>query len=316
MSIYHDPYGEVLNRLPPLYALRAFELAARFSSFTTAADHLCITQSAVSRHVRTLEEHFGCSLFERKGPKIFLTDAGRLLAQELKIGFRIIEHACLSTARKEQALRLKAPSTLTMRWLLNVLDGFNELHPDDQVQLTSEWMDVDFVDFDSEPFDCAVLLGSGVFPGDWNYIKLFDEWLVPVCSPQLIERLELQGGHIFSAGLIHPSRDRRDWQRWLESTGLIGAVSWQKGKIFDTLELGISAAIQGHGISIGDLALVGDELLKGALMLPSKKAVRTGDSYYLVWPDRARDNKMLGMLKNHLCENVPKIDRVDMEFLD
>lgn len=315
MSRNHGALGQMVRRLPPLYALRAFELAARFSSFTQAAENLFITQSAVSRHVKTLEEHFGCALFDRKGPKIFLTQAGRLLAQELQIGFRLIEQACTTTSRKEHTLRVKAPSTLTMRWLLHVLDEFNTVDGAEQAQLSSEWMDVDFVNFDVEPFDCAVLLGNGRFSSDLGFIKLFDEWLIPVCSPGLLAQHEQNGEGVFSAELIHPSRDRRDWQRWLERVGLMSAVSWQKGKIFDTLELGISAAIQGRGVSIGDLALVGDELVKGSLVLPYNKAVSTGDSYYLVWPVRSNSNATLESFKRYLLEAVPVIDERGLEFL-
>lgn len=169
-------------RMPPLYALRAFEVAARFGSFTQAAQSLFITQSAVSRHVKTLEEHLDCQLFERHGSRLVLTDAGRLLAQELKIGFRTIENACVAVTRQRGALRLKAPSTLTMRWLLGALNAFQLAHPQNRVQLTSAWMDLDAVDFHSEPFDCAILLGNGGFPADWRRVKLFDEWLVPVLS--------------------------------------------------------------------------------------------------------------------------------------
>ncbi|KTC25867.1 LysR family transcriptional regulator [Pseudomonas marginalis ICMP 9505] len=315
MSMSHDALDHTPRRLPPLYALRAFELAARFSSFTLAADHLFITQSAVSRHVKTLEEHFGCALFERRGPRIYLTQAGKLLAQELKIGFRLIEQACTTISRKEKILRVKAPSTLTMRWLLQVLDTFNTLDTEEQVQLSSEWMDVDFVNFDIEPFDCAVLLGNGRFSSDLESIKLFDEWLIPVCSPGLLEQRNLSAQDVFSAGLIHPSRDRRDWQCWLERVGMIAAVSWQKGKIFDTLELGISAAIQGRGVSMGDLTLVGDELVKGALVLPFNKAVSTGDSYYLVWPKRSNSNAILANFRRYLLESVPVINQRGLEFL-
>jgi LysR family glycine cleavage system transcriptional activator len=216
-------------RMPPLYALRAFEVAARFGSFTQAAESLCITQSAISRHVKTLEENLGCQLFERRGSRLALTDTGRLLAQELKVGFRTIENACIAVNRQRDALRLKAPSTLTMRWLLGALDDFHLGHPQDRVQLTSAWMDLDAVDFHNEPFDCAILLGHGGFPADWNRIKLFDEWLVPVCSP------DFQGGspwtaeRLANAELIHPSRDCRDWRRWLQRVGLVDAVAWQQG---------------------------------------------------------------------------------------
>ncbi|WP_031303837.1 LysR family transcriptional regulator, partial [Pseudomonas sp. EGD-AK9] len=74
------------RRLPPLYALRAFEAAARHASFTRAAEELAITQSAVSRHIRTLEEHFACRLFERRGRSLQLTDPARALLPGLRDG--------------------------------------------------------------------------------------------------------------------------------------------------------------------------------------------------------------------------------------
>ncbi len=117
----HDYYSwiAVVNqRLPPLYALRAFEAAARHSSFTRAGEELAITQSAVSRHVRTLEEHFACRLFERRGRSLQLTETARMLLPGLRDGFEALERACNTLRVDDAVLRLKAPSTLTMRWLL------------------------------------------------------------------------------------------------------------------------------------------------------------------------------------------------------
>ena len=85
-----------MSRLAPLYALRAFEAAARHLSFTRAAQELAITQSAVSRHVRTLEEDFGCRLFAREGRGLRLTEPGRLLLPGLQQGFAALERACAS----------------------------------------------------------------------------------------------------------------------------------------------------------------------------------------------------------------------------
>ncbi len=308
--------GGMTLRMPPLYALRAFEVAARFGSFTQAAESLCITQSAVSRHVKTLEENLGCQLFERRGSRLALTDTGRLLAQELKVGFRTLENACIAVNRQQDALRLKAPSTLTMRWLLGALEDFQLTHPQNRVQLTSAWMDLDAVDFHNEPFDCAILLGHGGFPADWNRVKLFDEWLVPVCSPEVHGNNGWTAAQLASAELIHPSRDCRDWRRWLQRVGLIDAVAWQQGKLFDTLELGISAAAQGHGVSIGDLALVAAELHKGSLMLPFDTAVRSGDSYYLVWPAAGETPITLTHMKNYLLEHLPDIGSRGVSLLD
>ncbi|WP_421681710.1 LysR family transcriptional regulator [Stutzerimonas urumqiensis] len=304
------------SRMPPLYALRAFEAAARCGSFTLAADSLNITQSAVSRHVKTLEQSLGCKVFERKGSRLALTEPGRLLAEELKLGFRIIENACVAVGAGSGSLRLKAPSTLTVRWLLGVLEGYHQAFPDHRIQLTSAWMDVDAVDFHAEPFDCAILLCHGEPGSEVESLRLFDEWLVPVCMSQSGDDRPWSIERLRAAELIHPSRDRRDWKRWLERTGHAESVPWQRGKLFDTLELGISAAAQGHGVSMADLSLIGPELARGTLMMPVRTAVRSGGSYHLIWPRHLGESRALHHLKGYLRERLPSADDADVLRLD
>ena len=302
-------------RLPPLYALRAFEVAARFGSFTEAAQSLCITQSAVSRHVKTLEEQLGCQLFERRGSKLALTDTGRRLAQELKVGFRTIESACVAVTRQRGALRLKAPSTLTMRWLLSTLEAFQQAYPRQRVQLTSAWMDVDKVDFRHEPFDCAVLLGNGDFPEEWDSVLLFEEWLIPVCAAEAVQDGPWDLARLQAAEQLHPTPDRRDWRQWLQATGLSGEVPLKSGQLFDMLELGIVAAARGYGVSIGDLLLVAEDVNAGRLGLPRPTAVYSGCSYYLVWPRAHRAQARLRRLRDFLLAEVaqmrlPEVQRI------
>ncbi|WP_122845823.1 LysR family transcriptional regulator, partial [Pseudomonas viridiflava] len=95
----------------PLYALRAFEAAARHSSFTRAGEELSITQSAVSRHIRTLEEHFACRLFQRVGRTLQLTEAARTLLPGVRDGFSALERACNALSIDEGILRMEAPPT-------------------------------------------------------------------------------------------------------------------------------------------------------------------------------------------------------------
>ena len=126
-----------MSRLAALYALRAFEAAARHLSYTRAAEELALTQSAVSRHVRTVENDFGCTLFERQGRGLRLTESGRLLLPGLQQGFAALEAACASLRTEEGVLRLKAPSTLTMRWLLARLSRFRLQQPGQRGQASS-----------------------------------------------------------------------------------------------------------------------------------------------------------------------------------
>ena len=268
----------VSARLPPLYALRAFEAAARHASFTRAAQELAITQSAVSRHVRTLEEHFACRLFERRGRSLQLTEAARMLLPGLRDGFESLERACNTLRVDDTVLRLKAPSTLTMRWLLARLSRYR-LSSAHEVQLTSAWMDVDKVDFLHEPFDCAVLLSQGDFPEEWESTELFAEWLIPVCAPEALNEQPWDLPRLQAAELLHPTPDRRDWRQWLQAMGLAEQVPLKGGQVFDTLELGMVAAARGYGVSIGDLVMVAEDVAQGRLGLPWRSAVPSGCSY-------------------------------------
>ncbi|MDF5920703.1 LysR substrate-binding domain-containing protein [Pseudomonas aeruginosa] len=176
----------------------------------------------------------------------------------------------------DATLRLKAPSTTTLRWLLPRLGRFRHLNPDIEVQLTSAWMDVDSVDFQREPFDCAVLLGSGQFSPEWETAALFAEWLVPVCDPD--EAVEPGPSNACVTASCCTTPDRRDWRRWLQRTGLGDEVSLKGGQVFDTLELGIVAAARGYGVSIGDLVMVAEDVAQGRIGLPWPVAVASGEA--------------------------------------
>ncbi len=305
-------YGVVMSKkLPPLYALRAFESAAKTNSFTLAADELSITQSAISRHIKTLENYFNCQLFTRHGPRLEVTPQGKIFAAELRKGFKLIEDACELFLGHRNELRLKAPSTLTMRWLLDCLSLFRQKAFGFEISITSVWMDIDSVDFFSEPYDCAILLGNGFFGEGTKCVKLFDEWLIPICSPSMLLN---KGFDIKTCELIHPSPDRRDWRRWLKKTDLYEVIDINKGKVFDTLEQGNTAAICGHGVSVGDLFLCVQAINDGQLVLPLKTAVKTGDGYYLVWPENLIKDHYIKQLHEFLINLLPDINNLGVDF--
>ncbi|MBD8491688.1 LysR substrate-binding domain-containing protein [Pseudomonas syringae] len=303
------------ERIPALYSLRAFEVAARHGSFSKAAHELSVTQSAVSHHIKNLESLFDCALFERHGPRLSLTGPGRQLASELRSGFKIIENACALLKADRHSVRLKAPSTLTMRWLLKALDRFRQADNRCHVQLSSVWMDVDSVDLYTEPYDCAILLGPGHFGPDLDSCKLFDEWLIPVCQPQYLpDPVELSS--LNGVELLHPSADRRDWRRWLAGVDGKHQVNLERGQVFDTLDQGISAALQGLGVSVADRMLVHAELRSGHLRLPFRQAVATGEGYYLVWLKSSPKAAQISVLRKHLLAVLPTVEDEAIEYLD
>jgi len=289
--------------LPPLYALRAFETAARYGSFSQAAAALNVTPGAVSRHIRTLEAWFECQLFTRCGPRVEISDAGRFLAGQLQEGFQSLENACRAFQSNSHQLRLKAPSTLTMRWLLDVLNVFREENSTPTIEITSVWMDIDTIDFSKEPYDCAILLGNGKFGPNTESTLLFKEWLIPVCAPKLYQKAR---ENLPDCELIHPSTDRRDWRRWLKGSGNQHSLNIARGKVFDTLEQGNLAAISGHGVSVGDLLLSLEAINSGLLALPFEQAVSTGDGYYLVWSANSQRKNNIEQLCTFMMSRVPR----------
>ncbi|MHC2144472.1 LysR substrate-binding domain-containing protein [Pseudomonas sp. 210_17 TE3656] len=302
------------ERIPALQALRAFEVAARYGSFTRAAQELALTQGAISHHIKTLEGLFDCALFERRGPKLSLTEPGRLLAQELKVGFKIIENACGLLKQDRNGIRLKAPSTLTVRWLLKVLEQFRQQASHSRVQLSSVWMDIDHVDFYSEPFEAAILLADGRFAAELDSLKLFDEWLVPVCSPEHPAAAARDLNALNRLELLHCSADRRDWRRWLTRLGA-AQVTIDRGQLFDTLDQGISAAQQGAGIAVVDLLLAQGELDSGRLVMPFPQAVATTEGYYLTWPKSSPQARHVRVLGEFLRAQVPQPPLHGVDYL-
>lgn len=300
-------------KIPPLYALRAFDVAAKTCSFTRAAEEMNLTQSAISRHIKNLEDLLGYELFTRKGPKITLTHKGKAFSHALRKGFKQIEKACDLMQPDTKTLKIKTPTSLTSRWLLGPIQKFKSQNPDTNLLLSSVLMDLDEVDFCTEGFDCAILLSSGKFGKNQQGIKLFDELLAPICSQSFMHKIEqLEVAKLRSSLLIHPSHDRRDWQRWLSKFNYPFVHALEGGLTFDSLEQGINIALQGYGISIADISLINKEIKSGELIIPFKQVLRTGDAYYLVWPEDSNQIEIINLLAECLissvqCANINKV---------
>ncbi|MFC3941720.1 LysR family transcriptional regulator [Pseudomonas gingeri] len=273
-----------MKRPPPLPALHTFLVTAQCCNFTRAAELLHITQGAVSRQIAGLESHLGYALFQRQARGLSLTAQGRELFPRIQQVFNLIDEAVDQVGARREALQLKAP-TCMMRWLLPRLLQWQKERPDVPVELTTTVQHA--VDFRREEFDAAVVYGAVPGPSV-AYHHLFDEQLTPVCSPQLmngpvpLNNLADLERHM----LLHPTRDQRDWEAWLKMAGArVSNIS--KGQHFDTLDLAMSVASQGTGVAIGDWALIGEDLSAGRLVMPFDLRVRTGQAYYLVYPERA-----------------------------
>lgn len=288
-----------MRRLPPLNALQIFETVARYGSFTRAADHLCLTQGAVSRQVLALEDYYRLPLFKRSSKGLTLTAEGEQLLPAVREGFARIEEASVRLTRQRTELALKVP-TCVMRWMLPLVMRFQTEHPDLQVQITTTWHHE--VDFQAEPYDAAIIYGSS--PGtDVHAVALFEESLTPVCTPELLRTRALtHPGDLAQHTLLHPTRDHADWRLWLARAGAAN-VDANDGPTFQSLDLAMSAAMQGFGVSIGDRTLVADDIAANRLVTPFDLAVETGCRYYFVYPDCVAQQQKVKLFSEWIAYN-------------
>lgn len=280
-----------MSRLPPLNALRAFEAAARHLSFKQAAEELCVTPGAVSRHIGNLEDDLGTSLFTRHNRSIRLTRHGATYLEGVRDAFERVERAttALRSTLDEKVLRLKLPPTCAMRWLVPRLAGFHARYPDLSVQIATSH---EPVDFGHDEVDLAIQYGTGIgegLAGD----RLFDEVLVPVCRPSLIDgTMPLPAHDLADHVLLHSFRRPHDWPRWFAAAG-IPDRKIEREIVFENSSLTCQGAIDGLGVAIAQAAFVRDELASGRLVCPIDLPLRTDFGYYLVCPkDKTRQKKI------------------------
>ncbi|QLR43112.1 LysR family transcriptional regulator [Enterobacter sp. RHBSTW-00994] len=252
----------------PLNAIDAFLKTARHLNLTHAAKELCLTQGAVSRKIATLEEWFGFPLFERHARGLRLSPQGSALLPELQSAFEHLLTVADQARSQQTVVRLKAP-TCAMRWLIPRLLQVEREQPDLQIALTTT---TDHnVNFKTESYDAAIVFGTHMSAGD----LLFEEALTPVMSPARL------GSELASLTFLHPTRDKTDWSLWLAKQAL-SPQAMLKNQHFDTMDLAITAAIQGLGIAIADETLVEEDIRAGRLARPYTTSIRTDASYRLV----------------------------------
>lgn len=259
----------MLRRSLPLNAIDAFLITARHLNLTHAAKELCLTQGAVSRKIAALEQWFGFPLFERHARGLRLSPQGSALLPELQSAYEHLATVAEQARLLQTVVRLKAP-TCAMRWLVPRLLRLERDNPDLQISLTTT--NDHTVNFKTEPYDAAIVFGTQLSAGD----LLFEEALTPVMNAQ-----SPPPGELDTLTFLHPTRDKTDWSLWLANQSLAHAVM-KKNQHFDTMDLAISAAIQGFGVAIADETLVAEDLRAGRLMRPYAVSVKTGASYRLV----------------------------------
>jgi LysR family glycine cleavage system transcriptional activator len=287
--------------LPPLNSLKAFEAAAECESFTLAAQRLCVTQSAVSRQVKLLEEQLGVPLFQRGAGHLRLTDAGRRLQPVLRQSFDRIAWTVRGLQEPDAVphLRLNAPPTFASRWLTPRLGRLKSLHPDLELTLTTRAEDNLSGD---ENLDAAIRFGTGEW-SDAEVVQLMQESHIAVCAPQLRRR---HAQDLNRQVLLHVlwGDDRfHTWSHWLSAAGIEG-VKTSGGLAFDLLELAIHAAVNAVGVTIADRHMVERELEKGELVPWLDVEVMGHRSYWLATRPHQTESASLKLFRHWLAQEI------------
>lgn len=267
--------------LPPLNPLKAFEAAARHASLTVAAEELNVSQVAVSRQVKVLEEYMGVTLIRRLNRGIELTREGLYLFEGVAKAFEDIENATKHVSRRGQrnVLAIQSYVTFSRGWLMPRLKDLHKEHPRIEVRLSSS---PEPADFDTDNLDAAIRGGDGNWPG-LHAEKLADMELVPVCSPSFLAANPLNRvDDLAKVKLLHSMARPKDWSAWL---GAAGASFTPKNRLlFENSSLAYEGALMDLGVAIANLHFVQDQLRAGTLIAPFKQGFKTGESYYLTWP--------------------------------
>lgn len=272
--------------LPSMQVLCAFEAAARLQSFTAAADELSLTQSAVSRQIRALEQTLGGELFHRERQTVRLTRAGESYAREIRDSLTKVSAATLGFRANPRggSLNLAALPTFCARWLAPRLPDFFEKNPDIIVNLNTRLAPFDF-DFDT--MDAAIHFGLPEWPGA-DLDVLMGEEVVPVCSRRLYKTLDIEApGDLLDAPLLHLISRPDAWERWFRAMDV--AFDDIHGMLTDNFAVSTQTAIAGLGIALLPRFLIGEELERGELVIAYDAPQASVERYFLAWPARSSE---------------------------
>ncbi|WP_447096777.1 LysR substrate-binding domain-containing protein [Pseudomonas sp. CF10PS3] len=291
--------------LPPLASLLPFEAAARLCSFSRAADELHITQAAVSRQIRGLEDNLGVKLFYRRNRAVSLTPEGRDLARVVSDALHSIgdSAALLRAAQRSDRVVLLCQLCEAFYWLMPRLSSFHQQYPHLDIQVVTSTRPL--TEF-SAHFDVALQSSrrpSGAHP---LMFTAADE-VFPVCSPAYFDaRQPLSLTELQSATFLHHSSQPphlMEWDSWLQVFGQTVAVN-ARSATFDSYPLMLQAAVEGHGVAMGWRRTASRLIESGALVRPCVESVHLPEAISIYRHQGAGDRPEIAALLGWLQEQL------------
>lgn len=303
------------HRLPPLTSLLVFEAAARTTNFTRAAEELHVTQAAVSKQIRYLEEYLGCELFERHGRRVRLSPRGQKLHDKVSASFNYLADAVeeLSGRPDSKSVTLAANTAVSHYWLSGVIKAFRDHNPGFNANIRLVTSD-HTADLFAEEVDLAVVYDPS-HRMNWSGQLLFEEELFPVASPDYIRSHPLHGDGpeaLLSHALLDYERlepNWINWQLWFKALGVDTRRVRSAGSGNNYITL-VDAATRGHGVTLGTRHLLDQEIKSGRLAPLSTFSVCSGRSYYLMTnsrrPHRYETEQMKSWLSGYSNQDTPE----------
>lgn len=272
-----------MPRIPSsITSLRVLLAVAEHGTASAAAAVVSLTQSAVSKHLRMLEEQLGAALFTRTSRGLLPTEAGRIVITHARLAMAELEAATARVASlraSPNAVRLHVLPILGDRWLVPRFPRFSDLHPEIDVQFTT------FVTSDTaEEADAVFRFGEGHWPGQ-RADYLFGRDVALVCAPQLLAR----NGGIASAedvrrfSVLDHFQTPLRWSEFANSHGLPSLVPARTIR-FGFYSLVIRAAISGQGLALVPRRLIEEELAAGRLVNPAGLGLESRHAYWFTTP--------------------------------
>jgi LysR family glycine cleavage system transcriptional activator len=268
------------SKLPPLKTLRAFEAAARHISFTLAAKELHVTHGAISKQVKGLESYLEVPLFLRQHGRLTLTEEGHSYLKQIQAALQIINNATGAVQSQfsgVQSLAVNVLPSLSLSGLIPCLEEFKSLHPNIYVDLS---IGDHGVDFSQSRYDIAIRTSISK-PQGVNAVKLMDEDLCLVCSPQIAEQMK-EPDDINKMVLLKHTLRPHMWQLWSEAVGV--ALTSEKKFGMEHFYMLKQAAVSSMGVALIPRYYIEEQLAEGSLVIPFSFSFTSPYRYYLLTP--------------------------------
>lgn len=289
----------------PFPSLRVFETVVRLKGFSRAAEEMGMTQSAVSQHVRALEDWTGRTLLIRGPRQSVATADGQLLAEAVSDGLGRITgaiEALRASAHRVTTIAVACPPGFAVNWLFPRLLNFDHDHPDIPISISTQ---PGATDFETGSADVAIRYAASK-PSGLHSDKLLGERVFPVCAPELakagdgIATVADLARHTLLTDMHGPSRARPpSWEFWADETGQI-LPKPARTRRFGQSNLSVQAAIQGAGVALGREPLVVDALRSGLLVMPIPHVAVSRFHYWFVCPPKALEIRQIRGFRNWL----------------